>query len=68
MTPLIPRRRMKMQTLHLIADNNDEGIRLDAFLAQKSGETRSRIQNLIKDGCVRRNGKAPGKAGATRSN
>ena len=52
-----------MQTLHLIADNNDEGIRLDAFLAQKSGETRSRIQNLIKDGCVRRNGKAPGKAG-----
>ena len=41
-----------MQTLHLIADNNDEGIRLDAFLAQKSGETRSRIQNLIKDGCV----------------
>ena len=21
-----------MQTLHLIADNNDEGIRLDAFL------------------------------------
>ena len=52
-----------MQILHLIADNNDEGIRLDAFLAQKSGETRSRIQNLIKDGCVRRNGKAPGKAG-----
>ena len=52
-----------MQTLHLIADNNDEGIRLDAFLAQKSGETRSRIQNLIKDGCVKRNGKAPGKAG-----
>ena len=51
-----------MQTLHLIADNNDEGIRLDAFLAQKSGETRSRIQNLIKGGCVRHNGKAPGKA------
>ena len=39
------------------------GKNLDAFLAQKSGETRSRIQNLIKDGCVRRNGKAPGKAG-----
>ena len=52
-----------MKNLQWIATKEDEGIRLDAFLSQKSGETRSRIQNLIKDGCAVVNGGAPKKAG-----
>ena len=52
-----------MKNLQWIATKEDEGIRLDAFLSQKSGETRSRIQNLIKDGCAAVNGGAPKKAG-----
>lgn len=52
-----------MKNLQWIATKEDEGIRLDAFLSQKSGETRSRIQNLIKDGCAAVNGGVPKKAG-----
>ncbi|MGI5884994.1 MAG: RluA family pseudouridine synthase [Candidatus Spyradocola sp.] len=52
-----------MKNLQWTATKEDEGIRLDAFLAQKSGETRSRIQNLLKEGHVACNGRAPKKAG-----
>ena len=52
-----------MRTIQSRATTENEGIRLDAFLAQQSGETRSRIQNLIEQGCVRVNGAAPKKAG-----
>ena len=52
-----------MRTILSRATTENEGIRLDAFLAQQSGETRSRIQNLIEQGCVRVNGAAPKKAG-----
>ena len=52
-----------MRTIQSRATTENEGIRLDAFLAQQSGETRSRIQNLIEQGCVRVNGVVPRKAG-----
>ena len=52
-----------MQTIRLKATKENEGIRLDAFLAEKSGETRSRIQNLLQEGRVQVNGAAPKKAG-----
>ena len=52
-----------MRTIQSRVTTETEGIRLDAFLAQESGETRSRIQNLIEQGCVRVNGAAPKKAG-----
>ena len=52
-----------MRTIQSKVTTDTEGIRLDAFLAQESGETRSRIQNLIEQGCVRVNGAAPKKAG-----
>ena len=52
-----------MRTIQSRVTTETEGIRLDAFLAQESGETRSRIQNLIEQGCVRVNGAAPNKAG-----
>lgn len=52
-----------MRTIQSKVTTDTEGIRLDAFLAQESGETRSRIQNLIEQGCVRVNGNAPKKAG-----
>ena len=52
-----------MRTIQSKVTTDTEGIRLDAFLAQESGETRSRIQNLIEQGCVRVNGNVPKKAG-----
>ena len=52
-----------MRTIQSRVTTETEGIRLDAFLAQESGETRSRIQNLIEQGCVRVNGVVPRKAG-----
>ena len=52
-----------MRTIQSKVTTDTEGIRLDAFLAQESGETRSRIQNLIEQGCVRVNGNVPRKAG-----
>ena len=52
-----------MRTIQSKVTIDTEGIRLDAFLAQESGETRSRIQNLIEQGCVRVNGNVPKKAG-----
>lgn len=52
-----------MRTIQSKVTTETEGIRLDAFLAQQSGETRSRIQNLIEQGCVRVNGSVPKKAG-----
>lgn len=52
-----------MRTIVKSVTTEKEGIRLDAFLAQESGETRSRIQNLIEQDCVRVNGVALKKAG-----
>lgn len=52
-----------MDKITKIVTNEEQGIRLDAFLAQVSGETRSRVQNLMEQGCVTVNGKAPKKAG-----
>lgn len=52
-----------MRTIRSRVTTESEGIRLDAFLAQESGETRSRVQNLIERGCVRVNGTIPKKAG-----
>ncbi len=52
-----------MREILLNAEKEDEGIRLDAFLAQKSGETRSRVQGLMEAGNVRLNGETPKKAG-----
>ena len=52
-----------MNTMERIVTSECEGIRLDAFLAQESGETRSRVQTLIEQGCVTVNGKPPKKAG-----
>ena len=49
-----------MQTIRKTVTTENEGIRLDAFLAQECGETRSRVQNLIEQGCVKVNG-APAK-------
>ena len=45
------------------ATKDDEGIRLDAFLARESGESRSRVQNLMQEGRVAVNGAPPKKAG-----
>ena len=45
------------------ATKDDEGIRLDAFLARESGESRSRVQNLMQEGRVEVNGAPPKKAG-----
>ena len=52
-----------MQTIRKTVTTENEGIRLDAFLAQECGETRSRVQNLIEQGCVKVNGALPKKAG-----
>lgn len=52
-----------MNKITNLVTTENEGIRLDAFLAQVSGETRSRVQNLIEQGCVTINGSVPKKAG-----
>ncbi len=43
--------------------NENEGIRLDAFLVSQSGETRNRILKLIDEGNVLHNGAVPKKGG-----
>ena len=46
-----------------IAKKEDDGERLDVFLARESGVTRSRVQKLAKDGLILLNQKKPKKAG-----
>ena len=41
----------------------DAGTRLDVFLAARCGMTRSRVEKLIRDGCVTVDGAIPAKAG-----
>ena len=46
-----------------IVESGDAGARLDVYLAARSGLTRSRVEKLIRDGCVAVDGAAPAKAG-----
>lgn len=52
-----------MQKIRLTVTHEEEGIRVDAFLTEKTGETRSRVRNLMIEGLVRINGTVPKKAG-----
>lgn len=47
----------------IIVDRSEAGQRLDIFLSDKSGHTRSRIRQAIERGEVKINGKIPSKAG-----
>jgi len=42
-------------------DTEQAGQRLDLFLAEKTGVSRSRVEKLIREGCAQVDGALPGK-------
>ena len=52
-----------MRKVEKVVTSEDEGIRVDAFLAREAGLTRSRVQRLMEEGQARVNGELPRKSG-----
>ena len=54
-----------METKTFLVSDLEKGMRIDLFLSEKLGFTRSRIGKLVEDGLVRRNGELVAKSGQT---
>ncbi len=57
------KKRKAMEIKSFIPKDEENGLRIDLFLSEKTGSTRSRIGKLVEEGLVKRNGVVVSKSG-----